>query len=78
MSETQERFRANELEHVAFICKCGMEMIHDITSGILELQNSPHCPKCGQSLEQYCRAVYTYSQFYNLAKDLPVTLVSKK
>jgi hypothetical protein len=78
MSETQERFTVAELRYVSFICKCGLSIMHDIASGLLELQNPPRCPKCGESLEQLCRAVYTYGQFYNFAKETSVTLVSKK
>jgi hypothetical protein len=78
MSETREHFTASELRHLSFVCKCGLTITHDIASGGLEVQNPPRCPKCGESLEQFCKAVYSYNVFYGLAKDMTVTLVSKK
>ena len=78
MSETQERFKLRELQHITFVCKCGLEITHDVTTGMLDVQNPPRCPKCGESLEQYCKAVHSYRLFYDLAKDLPLTLLSKK
>jgi transcription initiation factor IIE alpha subunit len=78
MSETQERFHPKELRHIAFVCKCGLEIIHDVASGPLERQNPPRCPKCGESLEEYTKAVWAYHVFYNQAKDGTVTLMSRK
>ncbi len=78
MSETQERFTVAELHNISFVCKCGLSLMHDIESGTLNVQNPPRCPSCGESLAQFCKAVWAYHVFHNEAKEMPVTLVSKK
>lgn len=78
MSETQERFRPDELRHMAFTCGCGLEIVVDIEKASLNTQNPPRCPSCGESLKGYSEAVYTYKVFYTSASNLKVTLVAGK
>lgn len=77
MSETQLRFRISELQYIDFNCKCGLQLTQDVSKGNLDTQNPPRCPKCGDSLEQFAKAVYAYKLFYDQVKDTSVTLIAK-
>lgn len=79
MSETQERFKVEELRYIAFACRCGLEITLDIASGgALNVQNPPNCPQCGHTLEQYCKAANAFKMFYDRAKEMAFTIVSKR
>jgi hypothetical protein len=79
VSETQERFSPSELRYVSFKCACGLTLTHDAaSSGGIDVQNPPRCPKCGESLKEFAQIIYTYANFYNFCKDKAVSLIAKK
>jgi hypothetical protein len=78
MSETQERFRPDELRRMAFTCKCGLEIIVDIEKASLNAENPPRCPSCGESLKDCSGAVFSYKAFYTHASKLKLSLVAIK